>query len=222
MADEQKQKVKVWDAPVRIFHWLLVTAFALSAYSAFQDKFDIHADIHLYAGLSVFALVIWRVLWGFVGSDTARFSQFVKGPKATAAYAKTAFGSAPYKSTGHNPLGAVSVVLMLLLLLVQAGLGLFATDAMFFEGPFASDISARLSEDLTEIHEWTGYTLLGLVGLHILVIAFYGLVRRVNLVMPMITGRSRHAPTTPKMVSWVFGLALLILVAGCVWWWVFG
>ncbi|WP_420430527.1 cytochrome b/b6 domain-containing protein [Kordiimonas sp.] len=222
MSDEQIQKVKVWDAPVRVFHWLLVIAFAFSAFSAFQDKFGIYADIHLYAGLSVLSLVVWRLMWGFVGSDTARFSQFVKGPKTTIEYTKTAFDSVPYRSTGHNPLGAVSVVLMLLLLLVQAALGLYATDAMFFEGPFSHTISSRLSEDLTEVHEWTGYTLLGLIGLHILVVALYGLVRRVNLIGPMITGWSRHAEQPLKMTNAIFGFALLFLVGGAVWWWVFG
>lgn len=219
MTDEN-QKVKVWDAPVRLFHWLLVIAFALAAFSAFQDKFGIYADIHLYAGLSVLVLVLWRILWGIMGSDTARFSQFVKGPKTTMKYAKTAFGRTPYRSTGHNPLGAVSVVLMLLLLLVQAGLGLYATDAMFFEGPFSHTISSRLSEDLTEVHEWTGYTLLGLIGLHILVVAFYGLVRRINLVAPMITGWSRHAAGSARMASAAVGFALLAAVAGGVWWYV--
>ncbi|WP_262692636.1 cytochrome b/b6 domain-containing protein [Kordiimonas aestuarii] len=216
-------KVKVWDGGVRLFHWVLVILFTLSAYSAFQDKFGIYADIHIYSGVAILTLVIWRILWGIVGSDTARFSHFVRGPGATLRYLGKAFRRAPYTRVGHNPLGAVSVALLLMLLLAQPILGLYGTDAMFFEGPLAHTIDSDLAEGLTEIHEWIGYTLLGLVGLHLLAIAAYALIRRANLISPMITGKKQVAQGTaaPKMRSPFLALGLFVIVAAGVWFSVF-
>ena len=215
----EQENIKVWDLPIRLFHWLLVMLFALSAYSAFQDKFGLYATMHLYAGAGVLTLVLWRILWGIWGSDTARFSHFIKGPAAIRAYLRKVSAPGAYDTIGHNPLGAVSVLLMVLLLLVQAGLGLFATDAMMFAGPLARTITQDFAEDLTDLHEGTGYALMALIALHILVIIVYRFVRRTDLVTPMITGRRMlpKAVTRPKMRSSLMALFLLLISAGTVW-----
>ncbi|WP_417450918.1 cytochrome b/b6 domain-containing protein [Kordiimonas sp.] len=212
-------KIKVWDGGTRLFHWSLVILFTLSAYSAFQDKYGIYAAIHLYSGVAILALVIWRILWGVIGSDTARFSHFVKGPGATLAYAAKALRREPYTRVGHNPLGAVSVVLMLALLLAQTILGLYGTDAMFFSGPLARTIDSGLSEELTEIHEWIGFTLMGLVVVHLLAIVAYGVLRRANLVGPMITGRKDvpEGSKAPRTANPLVALGLFAAVAAAVW-----
>ena len=216
-------KIKVWDGGIRLFHWTLVILFALSCYSAFQDKFGIYADIHIYSGVAILALVTWRILWGFIGSETARFSHFVRGPRATLDYLRGALRKAPYERFGHNPLGGVSVVLMLVLLMAQTVLGLYSTDAMLFSGPLAHSIDGGLSEDLTEVHEVIGFTLMGLVGVHILAIVAYRVVRGANLVGPMITGsRQAHENVAaPRIASPLVALGLFAVVAAAVWYSIF-
>jgi len=212
------KKIKVWDGPLRLFHWALVTAFALSIYSAFQDKFGIYADMHLYAGVTILGLVSWRILWGVIGSETARFTSFIKGPKAIRAYLRVKRKPGePYPWVGHNPLGALSVTAMLTLLLVQSLLGLFASDDMLFSGPF-SDKAGGKAGLITGIHETIGYILIGLVALHILVIIGYA-ARRVNLIAPMIAGTKRAVEGTPapKMASPLLAMVLGAGVAAAVW-----
>lgn len=216
-------KIKVWDGGTRLFHWVLVILFSLSAYSAFQDKFGIYADIHIYSGVAILALVIWRVLWGFVGSETSRFSHFLRGPKATLDYAKSAMRDAPYERIGHNPLGGLSVLLMLLLLAAQTILGLYSTDAMLFSGPLADSIDSGLAEDLTEVHELIGFTLMGLVGVHILAIIAYGVRRKADLVRPMITGTRavNEGVSAPRIANPLLALVLFAVVAAAVWYSIF-
>lgn len=220
MSDDALKRVKVWDGPTRLFHWVLVVLFVLSSYSAFQDKFGIYANMHLYSGVAIIALLGWRILWGFAGSETSRFSHFVRGPKATAAYCSEAIKGRPSREIGHNPLGALSVCLMLILLLAQASMGLFASDAMFFYGPFSDSIDSGLSGDLTGIHELLGYGLMGLVGLHILAILLYRLLRGTDLLTPMITGWKRVSSelVVPSLVSPWRAVILFGLVAGTAWW----
>jgi cytochrome b len=216
-------KIKVWDGGTRLFHWVLVILFALSSYSAFQDKFGIYADIHIYSGVAILALVIWRIIWGFVGSETSRFRHFVRGPKATIDYAKGAMRDAPYVRVGHNPLGGLSVMLMLVFLAAQTLLGLYSTDAMLFSGPLADSIDSGLSEDLTEVHETIGFTLMGLVGVHILAIIAYAVKRKANLVRPMITGTREvnEGVSAPKIANPLFALVLFAVVATAVWYAIF-
>lgn len=220
MKTDAVHRIKVWDGATRLFHWALVILFGLSAYSAFQNKFGIYADMHLYSGVAILALITWRILWGFIGSETARFSHFVKGPKAVLGYCAAALKGKASNDIGHNPLGAVSVCLMLLLLLAQAVMGLFATDAMFFYGPFSDSVDGSLAGNLTGIHKLLGYGLLGLVGLHIVMVIAYRLLRKTDLLTPMITGWKQVAAQTvaPKTAHPFAALLLFILVAGAAWW----
>ncbi|WCL54787.1 cytochrome b/b6 domain-containing protein [Gimibacter soli] len=205
------KRIQVWDLPTRLFHWALVIAVALSAYSAFEDKFGVWAKVHLYAGLTILGLILWRLVWGFIGSETSRFSHFLKGPKAVAAYARQADAGA---HVGHNPVGGWSVVAMLVVTFAQAALGLFATDDMFFSGPLASKIDGGMTGTITEIHEVLGFTLFGLIGLHVAAVLYYRIVKRVDLVRPMVTGSRDVAPETKEPARrhglWAIVSALLI------------
>ena len=211
------KEVKVWDIGTRVFHWLLVTAFCLSGYSAFQDKFGIYADMHLWSGFSILVLVVWRFLWGFIGSETARFSSFLVSPKAAATYVKGLRSKDGKLHLGHNPLGGYSVFLMLFVLLVQAVLGLYASDGMFFSGPLADEAVDTPFGSMTSVHETLGYILFGLVGLHLCAILFYALVQRVNLVWPMITGKMAYSEEVKVRIRpAVWALVLVLGVgAGC-------
>jgi len=217
VSETATKRIKVWDIGTRLFHWILMVLVSLSAYSAFQDKFGIYADMHLWAGLGILTLVGWRIVWGFVGSETSRFSHFVRNPVATCVYAKGAFKKAPYRWIGHNPLGGWSVVLMLFLLVVQASLGLFATDGMIFSGPFSDTIKGSLAGDITELHEITGFTLFGVIGLHVLVIFLVKIRRGTNLVLPMITGYRKNAASEavqPVLRSPLLAFGLVLVIAG--------
>lgn len=217
MSDTQ-QKVKVWDMCLRLFHWSLAVLFALSAFSAFQDKFGMYADMHFYAGYTILILLVWRFIWGFWGSETARFSHFVGSPTAAIKHLRAMITGAPYSEVGHSPLAGYSVLLMLLLLLAQAMMGLFATDGMIFSGPLSRDVSGAMSSDLTKWHKLLGLMLIYLIGLHIFVICLYGFVKKANLVWPMIVGSARicAGQSAPTMRSNWLGLLLFILAGGVV------
>ena len=202
------RKITVWDAPTRLFHIALIACFAMSAYSGFQSKFGLYGDMHLYSGVAVIALIIWRIVWGFIGSKSARFSYFLKGPKAILAYIR----DPSTHKYGHNPLGGYSVILMLVLLLAQAIMGLFANDDILFEGPFANTVSN--SRQITGLHKDLGIALLVLIGIHILAVLFYLLAKKINLITPMITGKARVGETIdqPTITHWLWA----ILTAGIV------
>ena len=217
MSDTQR-KVKVWDICLRFFHWSLAILFALSAYSAFQDKFGIYADMHFYAGYTILILIVWRFIWGFVGSETARFSSFVGSPKAAIKHFGAMISGTPYSEVGHSPLAGYSVLLMLILLFAQAAMGLFATDGMIFSGPLSREVTGALSSDLTKWHKLLGLGLLYLIGLHILVICLYGLVKKANLVWPIIIGSARigAGQDAPELRPNWLGLLLFVVAGGLV------
>jgi len=205
------RKTKVWDIGTRLFHWLLAISFGLSVYSAFQDKFGIYADMHLYAGLAILVLVVWRIVWGFVGSETSRFSQFVKSPQHTLRYL-TASTTPPI---GHNPLGGYSVLLMLLLLLAQASLGLFASDDMLFSGPLSAHAGAAAG-DIRDIHALLGRILMAVVALHLTAVFWYSIRHKAKLIWPMLTGFKTldENEKSPAIKSpWLAAGVLLIVLA---------
>ncbi len=185
-----KRRIRIWDLPTRIVHWLLVIHIPILWWTAEQELIE----QHMLAGQVVLGLLIFRLIWGFFGSSTARFSSFVRGPRAIADYLA---GRSEYR-IGHNPLGALSVVAMLGLLLVQVGLGLFASDEDgLYSGPLAHLVSVDLSEQLTELHELAFWLLLAVIALHVAAILFYLAVKRDNLLAPMVVG-TREAPDTAE------------------------
>jgi cytochrome b len=199
-------KQPVWDLPVRLFHWLLA---ALIAFSWWSVEYD-HTSWHIWSGCAILTLLIFRFLWGFVGSSTARFSSFIRGPRAVVDYLR-----GKWTGTGHTPLGALSVVALLLAVSVQVGLGLFAEDEDgIFMGPLAKLVSSDTSDKVRDIHALWFYVVLGLVGLHVLAIVYYRLFRGQKLTRPMITGRSELVPGTEPMQPGKWWVAVICLAIG--------
>jgi cytochrome b len=176
-------EVPVWDLPVRLFHWSIVLLIGLSWWSA-EQSFD---RVHFWSGHFLLFLLVFRVLWGFAGSSTARFATFVRGPAAVVAYLRDgADGQA-----GHSPIGALSVLAMLLALLVQISSGLIQIDEDdFVEGPLAGLVSYDTAALAHDVHEWSFKLLLGLIALHLAAIAYYRLAWGRSLIRPMVTGRA--------------------------------
>ena len=209
-------RVKVWDAPTRLFHWLIVILVALQWWTAKEERLDLHIAL----GLTTLGLLLFRLLWGIFGSSTARFATFVKGPRAILAY----LGGRAAPVLGHNPLGALSVLALFGALAVQVGLGLFASDEDgLYGGPFAHLIDPELSEEITELHEQMFDVLLVLIGLHVAAIVYFAVVRRDDLVTPMITGR-RDAPdgVTEMRPAPLWRLLLALALAGGIVGWIAG
>jgi len=199
----QPGKVRVWDLPTRLFHWLLVALLGFSWWTAEQGELD----LHIWSGLAVMALLIFRLLWGAFGSSTARFASFVRGPGAVAGYL-----AGKWRGIGHNPLGGLSVVAILAAVAVQVGLGLFASDEDGLgEGPLARLSSLEASEQATDLHKQFFDVLLVVVVVHVAAIAFYRLRGR-DLLWPMITGRARAEPGVEPMRPARWWAALLCLL----------
>lgn len=204
-------RVKVWDLPTRLFHWSLVALFGLMWWSAENGQLLWHTR----AGVALLVLVLFRLLWGVLGSQTARFGSFVRGPAAIRRYLR-----GEHDGIGHNPLGALMVIALLAALLVQLGLGLFAVDvdSYTFDGPLAKLLDSELAEQISEWHEAWFDVLLVLVGVHLLAIIGYRVLRRENLVKPMLIGHKEVAKpmSQPVFASPWLAMLLLIAVAGAV------
>ncbi|WP_407276176.1 cytochrome b/b6 domain-containing protein [Halothiobacillus sp. DCM-1] len=195
--------IKVWDLPIRLFHWLLVIGiFAMWLTADVLDRLGLHMAI----GLALLGLIVFRLVWGVIGSDTARFTQFVKCPRSILAYLKQ-----PKTGVwlGHNPLGALSVLAMLTSILVQLVTGLFANDQIYNEGPLSDYVSERMQDLMSAIHQINFYVLLALIALHLVAIAFYQFKKKEPLVQAMITGQRRLQADekvlnpNPRFAGWI-------------------
>jgi cytochrome b len=185
-------RIAVWDRPVRIVHWLLVILIPFSWWTAEEEMLDWHQR----SGIALLGLLVFRIAWGLIGSSTARFSSFVRGPGTILSYLRGRVAS----PIGHNPLGALSVLALLGALALQIGLGLFsADDDWLWPGPLTGLIGEELAEDMAEWHEAAFNLLLAVIALHVAAIAFYLLVKRRNLVTPMVTGVAEAPPGTEPM-----------------------
>lgn len=178
--------LKIWDVPVRLFHWSLVVLLGIAWWSAEQRQLDWHR----YAGYSILALVLFRLLWGFFGSTTARFSHFISGPGRVIDYLRNdLFAHRSHQYYGHNPLGGWSIIAMLGAMLVQTTLGLFSVDVDGIEsGPLSYLVSFDTGRLAAETHHWIFNVLLALVVIHIVAILFYRFYKKENLVSAMILG----------------------------------
>jgi len=211
---------RVWDLPTRLFHWSLVLLVAVSIYTGENGGFK-EMDYHMLSGYTILALILFRVIWGFAGSKHARFSDFVR-PSAVVAYSRSLFAkeNPEQKQPGHNPLGGLSVIAILLVLLVQAGTGLFANDDIFLEGPLTHLVEDEMSDDLTTVHHFASKVLYVLIFLHLAAILFYQLVRKESLLPAMITGRFRgetdEADNAKPLIETARALIALALCAGFV------
>ncbi|MEJ2641163.1 MAG: cytochrome b/b6 domain-containing protein [Desulfosarcinaceae bacterium] len=202
--------VRVWDLPTRLFHWLLVFCVAVSVVTGRIG--GLYMRYHEWSGVTILVLILFRIVWGVVGGRHARFAAFVAGPKAVVGYARDLFGEAHRRYLGHNPLGGWSILAMLVALGVQAGTGLFANDDIFTEGPLAHWISKGSSDLLTRIHLFNKGVLLMLVGVHLLAVVFYYLVKRENLLVPMITGYKRWPQAVEDTDNGVIKAAVILIV----------
>lgn len=205
----------VWDWPVRVVHWLLVLLIATSWVTS--EVGGNAMSYHMWSGYTILTLLLFRIVWGFVGSHHARFASFLKGPGEVFRYASGRAGRARFP--GHNPLGGWSVALMLLSIGVQAVTGLFADDEIFTQGPLASRVSGETSSLLTTVHNYNFYVLLALIALHVVAILYYLLVRRENLIGPMFTGRKYvqvASPAPTPMGGSLRAVTVLLIAAAAV------
>jgi cytochrome b len=201
------ERVAVWDLPTRLFHWALVALIAFSWWTAEED----YLDLHLYSGLAVCTLLLFRLLWGVFGSSTARFAHFVRGPRTLWGYLRD---MKAWAGIGHSPLGALSVLALLAVLLFQVGTGLFQTDDDgLIEGPLAPFVSYDVSEAAHDLHELGWTALQVLIVLHVGAILFYRLALGKKLVGPMISGRAELSPGTEPLRRARPWTAILCLLA---------
>ena len=212
---------RIWDLPTRLFHWTLVVLVALLFASSEFELLDMRW--HIWCGYATLALVVFRVLWGFCGSQTSRFSAFVRGPGAVAAYVRSLFSTNAKVSIGHNPLGGWSVLALLVCVLAQAVTGLFSSDEVEFDGPLVEHVSVSTVKLMTRLHHWNENILVALIAVHVVAVLLYLVVKHENLIAPMISGRRRLPQRVAlRFASTWFALALLLLsvaaVAALVWW----
>lgn len=206
--------MKVWDLPVRLFHWVLVClVLFMWATGSFGPLW-----LHFLGGYAIISLLVFRVIWGLVGSDTARFRYFLHHPRAALAHLAHFWKRDPDDEVGHNAAGGWMVVAMLVLLVVQVGTGLFSR-SRDTTAPFAALLSKRTSHLVSDIHGLNFTLIQILVGLHILAIIGYAVVKRHDLVRPMVTGKKRLPATfrAPRMASPWLALAIWVVAALCVW-----
>ena len=188
---------KVWDVPVRLFHWTIVGLIAFSWWSA--EEGGMMLKYHMWSGYAVLTLVLFRVLWGFAGSTTARFSDFVHGPAVVIAGLRDLASTRALHVPGHNPAGGWMVVLLLLCLLTQTGTGLFANDDIFNEGPLYKHVGKALSDRLTALHHLNFSVLMGLIGMHVAAIVYHRVRKGERLVGAMIHGRKPIDGPPPRL-----------------------
>ena len=172
---------RLWDLPTRLFHWLLVLAIAAAIISG-----QLGGNLivwHGRIGLLIVGLIVFRLIWGVLGSTYARFAHFFPTVARIKAYLR-----GEWRQPGHNPLGALSVFAVLALVAFQAVSGLFANDDIAFNGPLYDLVGRDLSNSLSGLHHLASNALYALIGLHLAAIAFYMRVKKKNLVKPMITG----------------------------------
>jgi cytochrome b len=177
--------VRVWDLPTRLFHWALVVLITAMAVTGWTGRLD----LHMLLGQAVLALVLFRLVWGFTGNRYARFRSFVAGPAAAMRYLGGLFSPAGERHIGHNPVGGYAVLAMLALILLQAGTGLFTSDDIVVDGPLYHLVPGRTGSLLSTVHRLGIWALVAVIAVHLLANAFYLLVKKDNLVLPMVTGR---------------------------------
>jgi len=205
--------LRVWDVPVRVMHWLLAIGIGVCWWTGVENELE----YHLYSGYAILWIVLMRLYWGLVGSSTARFINFVRGPKAILDYATTLHRRDTPHAHGHNALGAISIVVMLGLVLTVVILGLFAVDVDgLYSGPLSSYVTFKQGRHIAHLHyDWFNI-LLWMIGLHLAAVLFYFLYKRQNLIGPMISGKRRGEASEPQLKIvpfWRFVIGAVIVSA---------
>ena len=205
-----EHRIRVWDLPTRLFHWTLA-ALLVGSFATVKLGGNLMVW-HERLGFAALALVLFRLVWGFVGGRYARFASFVRGPRAVLGDLR---GQAP-AAPGHSPLGALSVLAMLAAVGFQAVSGLFANDDIAFEGPLARYVSGAASSLLTTLHRGNEKVLLALIALHVAAILYYRFVRRRDLLRPMLDGDARlQAPFPASRDDAALRALALAVAAAC-------
>lgn len=206
--------LKVWDLPVRLFHWAIVLLI-LAAW--LTQAFD-RMDLHVLVGYTILTLLLFRIIWGFIGSDTARFGRFLRSPVPALRHLAHLRRREADREIGHNAAGGWMVLLMLALIAVQAGTGLFSNDDGDTEGPLTHFVSKTRSDWLSHIHSLNFTLIEGVIVLHVLAIVVYAVLKRQDLVRPMITGKKMMPgdAIAPHLASPVLALLMLAIAAGVV------
>jgi cytochrome b len=207
-------RIPLWDAPIRLFHWALV---ALVVFSVATAKAGGNLmEWHLRSGYCILTLLLFRLAWGFAGSATARFSGFVRGPRAALEYWRALRTRMLPPVTGHNPLGGWMVLLMIAILLLQASTGLFADDEIATQGPLTGMVSSAVVERMSALHSWNQYFIFGTVAVHLIAIATYQRGLKVNLLGPMVHGGVLPGNAAPRRGSIIVAAALQLAAAALV------
>ena len=201
-AGSSPRNVLVWDVPVRVFHWLMVLSFAGAYLTAESERWRL---IHVTLGYTMGGLVAFRVVWGLIGSHPARFASFVKGPAAIGRYLRSMLSERPEHHLGHNPAGALAIVLMLALAAAVTASGW----ALY------NDLSGEWLEDL---HEVAANLMLSVIGAHVAAVLISSRAHRENLVAAMIDGRKAGALKDGVRSAWR-SVGVLMLVAVLGFWW---
>ena len=201
-ADTAARRILVWDAPVRVFHWLMVLSFAGAWLTAESEHWRL---LHVTLGYTMAGLVGFRLLWGLLGTRHARFASFVRGPKAAARHVGALLRGQPEHHAGHNPAGALAIVALLALTVIVTASGWLTY--------------AELGGDwLEELHEGAASFMLGVVGVHIAGVLIGSVLHRENLVGAMLSGRKPGRPEEGIRSAWR-SVAALMLVAVLGFWW---
>jgi cytochrome b len=210
------RRMKVWDLPVRLFHWAIV----LLILAAWVTQYLNRMDLHMWIGEGILTLLLFRIVWGFIGSDTARFTRFLRNPVAALRHLAHLPRREPDREIGHNAAGGWMVLVMLALIGVQAGTGLFSNDDSDTEGPLMHLVSKDQSDWLSHIHYLNFKAIEAVIVLHVLAIVAYAGLKRQNLVRPMVTGTKlmTNDAKAPRMVNPAWALVTLAVAFGVVVW----
>jgi len=203
----QIRAVPLWDLPIRIFHWALVFLLVIAWLSAELEW----RQLHYLIGLVVIGLIGFRILWGLWGSAPARFSSFLKGPRAVLSYLCGLGRRRPSYTYGHNPVGGWMVAAILATVLLQAMTGLFNSDDVLFDGPFHDKVPEAIAKLMGALHEGLFNVLLLLIAAHVAAIAFYAVWKHENLVRAMLTGKARLPARVSETIPIPGGAAAKVL-----------
>ena len=218
-SNENQITIRVWDLPLRIFHWALAVLVGVMFISAELDNFE----IHILAGQGIVILMAVRIVWGIIGSSNARFSSWFFAPGEYVNYLKSLPKKEPSYSLSHSPIGSLAVIAIMIAVIVQVSTGLVSSDVDgLVEGPFAYYVSYEISRWAGDVHVQHERWLLALIIVHIAANAFYFFYKKDNLVRPMITGSKQvpmqKAPAPPVLAPNWKGLAAAVVVAAAVLW----
>lgn len=210
-------RLRVWDLPTRLFHWGIVLLLAASWASVELGWIE----LHLLSGFAMLALLLFRLAWGLVGSETARFGSFVVSPLRGLRHLAKFGRPEPDTQVGHNAAGGWMVLLLLLLLAAQVATGLCANDDVMTQGPLAGWVGKAASDQLTDLHSLLFNLILAAIALHVLAVAAYVRLKRHDLLRPMLTGwkrlpRGQRPPRMASPITAVAVLAVAIAVAAAV------